>query len=166
MKRIRFLCLCAFTLSLVISCRDEEDAGIPTVAPVATVPPLATLTPIPPTATPAPLDPRFVEENLRTFRPSIEIVSTSQDVASAQNPAIIQLEIVTLSPISVTLEIIREEDDGRLTLIGRQPLSDGDFQDEQDPHFEAGIHDQLAIWYPSGYYLSDGTAGDYVLLRS
>jgi hypothetical protein len=145
------------------SCRDEESE-MPTIAPVATVPALPTVRLVPPSPTPDSIEGRFHDPIFSTTRPELEVIVSSEDFVSAQHPGLIDVEIVSMTPFTLSLEISREEDDGRRRLIDRQQVnlqSNAQVAIAQSP---AGIHEHLEIWYPIGYYLSDGAAGDFIYL--
>jgi len=90
------------------------------------------------------------------------MIYASTDVASSQNPALVALEIATLKPLSITLEVTRIEDDGRILLIDSQPLHIPEVSWSQTPMIDPGIHEHLVIWGASGAYLNDGLAGGFV----
>ncbi|HET6444213.1 MAG TPA: hypothetical protein VFI27_06485 [candidate division Zixibacteria bacterium] len=181
MRRTWHLIFPILLVFLFAACQKNEE--IPTIAPKATVPVPPSPTPIPPTVTPASLKPRYDGSSAGESVPQIEMVYASTDVASSQNPALVALEIATLKPLSITLEVSRIEDDGRILLIDSQPLqipglswsqtpmlwsqtpmlrSQTPMSWSKTPQFDPGIHEHLVIWGASGAYLSDGLAGGFV----
>ncbi|MGB3712794.1 MAG: hypothetical protein WA996_00020 [Candidatus Promineifilaceae bacterium] len=149
---------------LVISCRDKRE-DVPTIAPRATVPASPTDIPIPPTSTPAHLEPRYDGSVNLLPAPHLEKVYASTEVVSRQNPAFIGLEITTLIPLSVTLEVSRIEDDSRVLLVDHLPVNSQGPAGATDSLIKPGIHEHLQIWVPQGSFLSDGSAGDFVYLE-
>ncbi len=164
LKYTLIISLLIVALLTLPSCRDEE-LEIPTIAPVATVPALPMVTLVPPSPTPGSIEGRFLDPTFSTARPELEVIASSKDFISAQHPGLLDIEIVSMTPFTLSLEISREEDDGRRRLIDRQQINlQSDDQSAIVPT-PAGIHEHLEIWYPTGYYLSDGAAGDFIFLE-
>jgi len=163
MKRYALIILLASLVMALLSCQQVEE--IPTAAPVATVPVPPTVTLIPMTPTPDYLEPRHRDSVIVAKDPIIARVNTSSDTVSSQNPAYLDLEITSMHPLSLTLEVSRIEDDGRVLLIDRPPISPGDGASESSSVISPGIQEQLLTWDALGYYLSDGTAGGFVFVE-
>ena len=162
MKKYAYFTLLVWLALVLVSCQQEEE--IPTAAPVATVPIPPTATSIPLTPTPGYLEPRHRESTNIAEDPIIARVNTSSDVVSSQNPAYLDLEITTMHPLSLTLEVSRIEDDGRVLLIDHQPISPADSASTSSSIILPGIQEQLLTWDARGFYLSDGSAGGFVFV--
>lgn len=162
MKQYLHLTFLVLLVMSLMSCKQKEE--IPTAAPVATVPIPPTATSIPLTPTPGYLEPRQWESSNIAKDPIITRVNSSSDVVSSQNPAFLDLEITSMYPLSLTLQVSRIEDDGRVLLIDRQPISPGDGASASISSIPPGIQEQLLTWDARGFYLNDGSAGGFVFV--
>jgi len=163
MKRNWYLALLVLMAISLLSCQREDE--VPTIAPVATVPISPTVTPIPATPTPGYLEPRHRGSVNFSAEHTIDVVNVSQDAGSSQNPAFIDVEITSMRPLSVTLEVSRIEDDGRVLLIDRRPITLQNSPAVSSSIIQPGIHEHLFIWDAYGAYLSDGSAGGFVFIE-
>lgn len=165
MNRFPFLGLFGLLLIAAAGCNNRQLEPTPTTAPIATVPVLATVPAALPTPTPSSIPGQYINSKPNLVAPSIEIVSASEDPVSAQNPAVVEFEIATMSPVTITFDVWRLEEEARRQAVDHWPLIDGREIGAREGQIPPGIHELLEIWPARGHYLSDGAAGDFVLLQ-
>jgi hypothetical protein len=163
MKRYLFFLMLFGTIATIsLACRREprEEAfvTVPDVEPQPTVEV--------PSSIPSPgpnHQPLYGNGTRLPTTVKVSISSASPEPASIQMPAYIETEIAGSNLASIKRLVGRHELDGKLKLVSLEPVFQNSSGSPTNSWLD-GSHYLTEVWYPEGYYLTDGVGGDFIVI--